>query len=132
MHQQLYEQITAGLSDEQHHLLDGLLEVREDEQITDLNRIKQAPKKATLKQMNLWSMRLKWLCSIIDPEIFLKDIAHTKIRQFAAEASAMEVGDLKDIVSAQKRHTLLLCFIHQAQLQTRDQLVTMFLRGRLA
>jgi hypothetical protein len=128
VHQQLYEQITAGLSDEQHHLLDGLLEVREEEQITAFNRIKQSPKKATLKQMNLWSMRLKWLYSIIDPEIFLEDIAYTKVRQFAAETSVMEVGDLKDIVSAQKRHALLLCFIHQAQVQTRDQLVTMFLK----
>ena len=128
MHQRLYQHITAGLCDEQHHLLDGLLEVRQDERLTDFNRIKQVPNKATLKQMNLWSMCLKWLCSIIDPEIFLKNIAHTKIRQFAAEASVMEVGDLKDIVSAEKRHALLLCFIHQAQVQTRDQLVTMFLK----
>jgi len=112
VHQQLYEQITTHLSEEQRHRLDGLLRVKEDERLTDFNRIKQVPNKATLKQMNLWSMRLKWLCSIIDPENFIKDIAHTKIRQFAAEASAMEVGELKDVVSAQKRHALLICFIH--------------------
>ncbi|MHC4535417.1 MAG: DUF4158 domain-containing protein, partial [Planctomycetota bacterium] len=128
VHQQLYEQITAGLSDQQHHLLDSLLEVREEEQITAFNRIKQSPKKATLKQMNLWSQRMDWLGSIIAPDDFIQDIAHTKVRQFAAEASAMEAGDLKDIVSTQKRHALLLCFIHQAQVQTRDQLVTMFLK----
>ena len=127
VHQQLYEKITASLSDEQHYILDGLLEVREDEQITDFIRIKQAPKKATLKQMNLWSQRMDWLCSIIAPDDFIQDIAHTKVRQFAAEASVLEAGDMKDI-NAPKRYALLICLIHQAQVQTRDQLVTMFLK----
>ena len=54
--------------------------------------------------MNLWSERMDWLGSIIDPENFITDVAHTKIRQFAAEASALEAGDLKDIVSTQKRY----------------------------
>jgi hypothetical protein len=128
VHQRLYEQITTRLSEEQRNRLDDLLEVRGDERLTDFNRIKQTPNKATLKQMNRWSRRLEWLCSIIDPEDFIKEMAHTKIRQFAAEALALEAGDMKDIGSAKKRHALLLCLIHQAQVQTRDQLVTMFLK----
>jgi hypothetical protein len=48
----------------------------------------------------------------------------SKVRQFAAEASVLEAGDLKDI-RANKRYALLLCLIHQAQVTTRDQLVTM-------
>jgi hypothetical protein len=50
VHQQLYEQITKCLSESQRQCLDDLLEAREDERFTDFNRIKQAPKKATLKQ----------------------------------------------------------------------------------
>ncbi|MFQ5675733.1 MAG: Tn3 family transposase [bacterium] len=128
VHQRLYQQITTRLSQQQRHLLDSLLFVRADEWLTDFNRIKQAPKKATLKQMNVWSRRMNWLAKLIDPEIFLTDIAHTKVRQFAAEARALEAGDIKDIHTAPKRYALLLCFIHQAQVQTRDELVTMFLK----
>ena len=128
VHERLYQQITSGLSDEQSRIIEGLLHLRDGEKLTDFSRIKQAPGKATLKQMNLWSSRLDWLCSIIEPETFIDNIAHTKIRQFAAEAAALETGDMKDIHNAPKRYTLLLCFIHQAQVQTRDELVTMFLK----
>ncbi|MBL0717331.1 MAG: Tn3 family transposase, partial [Desulfosarcina sp.] len=128
VHERLYQQITSGLSDEQGRILYGLLHLRDGEKLSGFSRIKQAPGKATLKQMNLWSRRLDWLCSIIEPEVFIDNIAHTKIRQFAAEAAALETGDMKDIHNTPKRYTLLLCFIHQAQVQTRDELVTMFLK----
>ena len=34
---------------------------------------------------------------LIDPDPLLEGIAHTKLRQFAAEAAALEVSDLLDI-----------------------------------
>jgi hypothetical protein len=46
VHLRQYEQITSRLTEHQCHRLDALLEVREDERLTDFNRIKQAPKKA--------------------------------------------------------------------------------------
>ena len=128
VHLRLYEQISTDLSEEQRHRLDGLLEVKADEWLTDFNRIKQVPHVATLKQMNVWSQRMDWLISIIACENFIKDIAHTKVRQFAAEASALEAGDMKDIRNVKRRYALLLCLIHQAQVTTRDELVTMFLK----
>lgn len=114
VHQRLYEQITTGLNEGQHDSLADLLQVKEDERLTDFNRIKPVPHIATLKQMNVWSQRMNWLISIIDPENFIKDIAHTKVRQFAAEAMALEAGDMKDIRNAKKRYSLRLCLIHQA------------------
>lgn len=128
VHQRLYKQITTGLNEVQRYCLDDLLQVKEDDRLTDFNGIKQVPHIATLKQMNVWSRRMDWLISIIDPENFIKDIAHTKVRQFAAEASALEAGDMKDIRNAKKRYALLLCLIHQAQVTTCDELVTMFLK----
>lgn len=128
VHEQLYWQITSGLSDGQRNTLDGLLGVKEDERRTEFNRIKQMPGRATLKQMKAWSVRLDWLYEIIVPDEFIRDVPHTKVRQFAAEASALEAGDMKDIRNAPKRYALLLCFIHQALVQTRDELVTMFLK----
>jgi hypothetical protein len=38
------------------------------------------------------------------------------------------VGDIRDIHYLPRRYGLLLCFLHQAHVQTRDQLVAMFLK----
>ncbi|MBF0398697.1 MAG: Tn3 family transposase [Desulfobacterales bacterium] len=128
VHENLYKKTTSNLDDKQRYILDELLNVKDGKNLTDFNRIKQTPGRASLKQMNLWSHRLDWLCSIIHPEEFIKNIAHTKIRQFASEAISLESGDMKDITNEAKRYTLLLCLIYQAQVQTRDDLVIMFLK----
>ncbi|HKH65905.1 MAG TPA: Tn3 family transposase, partial [Reyranella sp.] len=51
-----------------------------------------------------------------------------KLRQFAAEAAALEVGDLLDIAQPARRHTLLLALLRQARMRGRDELVEMMLR----
>jgi hypothetical protein len=58
----------------------------------------------------------------------LEGIAHTKLRQFAAEAAALEVGDMLDIAQPARRHTLLLALLRQAGTRCRDELVEMLLR----
>lgn len=68
------------------------------------------------------------LDAIIDPKPLLAHVAHTKIRQFAAEATRLQVSDLRDLSQPGKRHTLILCLLFQAQATTRDELTEMFLR----
>src|SRR5271166_3123828 len=58
----------------------------------------------------------------------LEGIAHTKLRQFAAEATALEVNDLLDISQPGKRHTLILALLRQARMRGRDELIEMMLR----
>ncbi|MBK1724922.1 Tn3 family transposase [Thiocystis violacea] len=91
-------------------------------------RFKESPGPATLQHMREWTERLAELDAIIDSKPFLKGVAHTKIRQFAAEADQTQIGDLRDLTQPGKRDTLLLCFLFQAQAGTRDELVEMFLR----
>lgn len=50
-----------------------------------------------------------------------------KIRHFAAEALVLDAAELKDVTTP-KRYTLLLCLIHRAQIQARDDLAEMFLK----
>lgn len=45
-----------------------------------------------------------------------------------AEAAALDVGDIRDIHDTPRRLSLLLCLLHRAQMQTRDQLVEMLLK----
>ena len=78
--------------------------------------------------MRQWSHRLGWLESILTTRPLLVDIARTKVQQFAAEALALDVADMRRLQIVPRRRALLVCLLHQAQVQTRDQLGEMFLR----
>lgn len=128
VHDQIFAQITAALSDEQAAAIDALLMVPEGQQVTGFTQLKQTPGTPTLMHIREWSDRLDWLTALFDPKPFLKDIAHTKIRQFAAEASANEISDMRNSANLARRRTLLVCLLHEAQTRTRDHLIEMFLR----
>jgi TnpA family transposase len=126
VHQDLYARITASLDASAMARLNALLHVRDGH--TEFNRIKETPRQATLQHLHQWTQRLTWLESILPTRPFLTEIAHTKIQQFAAEASALEVGDMRRIHNRSRRYSLLICFLYHAQVQTRDQLVEMLLK----
>lgn len=128
VHVQLYEQVNTALGRDEADFLDGLLHVRPGEQISDFNRLKLTPGPTTQRNMHRWSERLKWLNALLYTTKPLEGIAHTKIRQFAAEAHALDIGDVRAIRSPAKRRTLLAALVHQAQVHTRDELVEMFLK----
>lgn len=128
VHETLYQRITGALSPEQGRILDALLDVPEGDRLNGFSRLKQTPGPPTLKHVRQWTERLAELDGILDPRSFLKEIPYTKVRQFAAEAAALESSDLRDLCLPGKRHALLLSFLHQVQSDTRDQLVEMFVR----
>jgi hypothetical protein len=45
------------------------------------------------------------LKAVLDPKPFCKEVAYTKIRQFAAEAQAYEISDMRGIRNDAKRYT---------------------------
>ena len=128
IHDQIYANATKGLMLEQRQILDSLLVVQEECRMTEFARMKQTPGPATLQHFRLWAERLIDLDQVLDPKPYLTDIAHTKVRQFSAEAHAYEIGDMRSIMTEAKRHTLLLCLLHSAQSKARDEIIDMFLR----
>lgn len=128
IHEELYLKITGTLRADQRQALDTLLEVEVGERITRFAQMKQTPGPATLKHFRAWTVRLSELDSILDPKPFFNEIAYTKIRQFAAEATAYALGDIRGISNDAKRYTLLLSLLHATQAKTRDELIDMFLR----
>jgi TnpA family transposase len=126
VHQHLYSQITRWLVPDDIGRLEGLLSVRNGR--TEFSRIKATPRGASLQHIRQWSERLDWLNSILTTRPLLTGIAPTKVQQFAAEATALDVTDMRRIQIVPRRRALLVCMVHQAQVQTRDQLVDMFLR----
>ena len=125
-HQTLYARMTAHLSAAQKSRLDALISVHAGR--SAFTRIKDTPRQASLKHLRQWTERLTWLESILAPQPLLRGIAHTKIQQFAAEAAALDLGDIRAILHGPRRWSLLLCCLHHAQVQTRDQLVEMLLK----
>ncbi len=128
VHQQLYVKITGTLTRKQQDILESLLIVLPDKSVTQFNLLKQSPGTPTLSNVRLWIDHLQDIEALLDPSPFLTNTPHTKVRQFAAQAEALEVSDILDIRQPGKRHTLLLCLLRQAQTRTRDELAEMFLR----
>jgi TnpA family transposase len=128
VHGRIYDRVAARLTAGQAATLDALLIKPPNGTTTGFNRLKQAPGPATPKTVRLWIERLDWLVGLIDPDPLLEGVAHTKLCQFAAEAAALEVGDLLDVAQRGKRHTLLLALLRQARMRGRDELAEMMLR----
>jgi len=128
VHKKLYIKVTATLTQHDRQKLDDLLQLQNAERITKFARMKKTPGPATLNDFRQWEKRLTQLDAILDPKPFLERVAFTKIRQFSAEALAYEISDMRGIHNEPKRYTLLLSFLYQTQVNTRDELVEMFLK----
>jgi hypothetical protein len=126
VHGHLSKQITQGLSPADSGRIEGLLSV--DEARSEFSRMKDTPRGASLQHMREWSQRLDWLESVVDTAPLVASVANTKVQQFAAEAKAYDVKDMRRIQSVPRRRALLVCLLYQAQVQTRDELVEMLLR----
>ena len=128
VHGRMYDRVAQHLKPDQAAALDALLAKPPGSTTTGFNRLKQAPGPATPKTVGLWIERLEWLGGQIEHDQLLQGITHTKLRQFAAEAAALEVGDLLDIAQSGRRHTLLLALLRQTRMRCRDELIEMMLR----
>lgn len=126
VHEQLYNQITQGLSPDDIGRLEGLLSV--DDARSAFSRMKAPPRGSSLQYIRQWSQRLDWLESMMETGQCVAAVANTKVQQFAAEARAYDVKDMRRIQNVPRRQALLVCLLHQAQVQTRDELVEMLLR----
>lgn len=127
-HDAIYRQVAAHLDAADRAALDALLVRTEGSATTPFNSLKQTPGPPTHRTLRLWIERLDRLDALPGDERPCAGIAHTKLRQFAAEAAAMEVDGLLDVTRAAKRHTLLLALVRQARMRTRDDMVEMLLR----
>ncbi len=94
---------------------------------TEFNRLREAPKSATLTHLVDWTERLTWLLSLGNMERLITDLPPAKMTHFAAEARSLHADDLRDFTFP-KRLTLLVCLIHQETISTRDEIVEMFLK----
>jgi len=127
VNQKIFNLVINRLDNEYIQRLDDLLDNHLTVSRTPYNDLKQLPKRPTRNHLNNLFVHLTWLETFGEVKPFLSNITAAKIQHFAAEAKALDAGEVKAI-TLPKRITLLLCLIHSAQVQTRDNLVEMFLK----
>jgi hypothetical protein len=86
--------------------LDRLLLVEKEETYSAYQRLKELPKAPTLTHFREYILHHNWLMNLGFMGPFLKDITKVKLKQFAEEAKALDVDNLKDL-SDQKKYTLV-------------------------
>lgn len=128
VHGDIYRLVAGRLSEGDGARLDALLDVGPDAHRTGFTRLKAPPGPPTLKRVRERVRHLGELVGLLETAPLIESVAHTKVRQFAAEARALEVGDVKGLADNAHRRALLVCFVHDAQVTARDDLAEMFLR----
>ena len=128
IHMEIFQTVDERLPDKEKQALDTLLSVAEGESLSPFTRIKEPPGVANLTHLKAWKEKYDWLSGLADTNKALEGIPFTKIRQFATEAHAQEMGDIMDILTPAKRSTLLVSLIHFTKMQTKDELVDMLIK----
>lgn len=119
--------IAERLTVDEKQRLDDLLNVTDPRQKSPLQAIKRLPKRSSLMHFQELIDHTVGLDDLVGSEAHLADVPEIKRKHFAAEARAMDAAEFKDFRPA-KRHALLLCLIHRARVQTRDDLAEMFIK----
>ena len=119
--------IDARLTAEEKQRLDELLVVTDARIKSPLQAIKRLPKRSSLQHFQELIDHIAQLGQLVGHEQHLADIPELKRKHFAAEARALDAAELRDF-GPTKRHALLLCLIHRARVQTRDDLAEMFIK----
>lgn len=127
VNQKLFSLVLSQLNQEYIQRLDNLLDSHPVQRRSPYNDLKQLPKRPTRNHLNDLLTHLIWLDSLGEVKPYLDSLTSAKIQHFAAEAKALDAAELKEI-GQNKRITLLLCLIYSAQVQARDNLVSMFLK----
>ena len=126
-HNELYEQVSGQLDQEEQAYLDGLITRPESDVKAMLNRLKAPPKSEKLTHLVQLQQTFDELMSFGDAQRLLEGVNLVKRGHLAAYAKTLDITEFRDINLA-KRRTLLLCLLYRAQVKMRDHLVEMLLK----
>ena len=122
-----FKLIASRLTDEEKQQLDRLLVKDEAAKKSPLQAIKRLPKRASLQHFQDLLDHIAELDDLAGNAGHLADVPDVKRKHFAAEARVLDAAELRDF-RTEKRHALLLCLIHRARVQSRDDLAEMFIK----
>lgn len=123
----IYGKITQNTSAELVQRIESLFKSDHDSIFTDWQKIKELPRKPTLTHLKAILDHLKWLMTFGKMNSFVENIPEAKWKYFAAIGKATRAKDMRDLEKA-KRLCVAICMIYKAQVDTRDSIITMFIK----
>ncbi|MDP4505103.1 DUF4158 domain-containing protein [Nonomuraea sp. G32] len=129
---QIFQTIWRRLSARDRERIEALLVVGPDGK-SDLDRLKKPARRASWSKFREQAAHLAWVEGLCDTEAVLEGIAASKIADFAGEADAADADVLARAYTVDaKRVALLVCLVHTAQAQARDDLAEMLCKRMAA
>lgn len=119
--------ITQALSKAQRTELDDLLGKSEGQHLSGWLQVKQEPKKPNNRAIREHLQHLQWLQSWVERLPGIDHLPVTKKSQFIWEARALDANDLRQM-RPQKRHALMVVFIHSQLFRATDDTLTILIR----
>jgi len=123
-----YQNIYDSLPPEQKRRLQKLLWRGTEENISGWERLKQEPKRVTVKNMRDLMEHLHWLRSLDVARDAFSIIPESKMRRFSHEARSLNIAQMNEMEET-KRLTLAAAMAHTQAAQAIDDLTDMFLRS---
>ena len=127
VNRRMFQAVFDQLTEDDRRRLDALLETSLPRRHSAYNDLKQLPKRPTRSHLQELLAHTDWLASLGDVDRSLEGLPPLKIRHFAAQCKALDAREMKDI-AAPKRLALLVCLVHQARVQARDDLAEMLIK----
>jgi len=124
----LYGTVASSLPETHRVTLDELLSREPEETTSPWQRLKQEPKRPTVKNMRESIQQLHWLQSLNAESKALDPIPEVKFQRFSDEARSLNVNEMNDLPQ-EKRYTLATALIRAQTAQAIDDLADMFIRS---
>ncbi len=121
----IFERVVSRIPPADAGRLQGLLEVSGPFRKSPFDGLKQSAGRASWSAFRAQVKHLGWVDSLGDTGAWLEGVAESKIADFAGEAAAADAAVMGDVAQP-KRTALLVCLVHVAQAQARDDLAEMF------
>lgn len=96
------------------------------------DRLKDTAQAATLGKFKERLVHLEALDTLGPTEAWLDGVPPGKIAHFAGEARVTDAADMRKVLNADKRLTLLISLVHECRTAARDEVVTMFCKRMAA
>ena len=121
-----FARIAERLTEDDHRRLDDLLEVPAGGK-SIFNTLKPGERRDSKRHFKALLDHIDTLDRLVDVPGVLEGLPDVKRRHFAGEAAKLDASELRRFAPL-KRHVVLLCLLHDARIQARDDLLEMFVQ----
>jgi len=121
-----YKTVTDSLPEAHRARLDELLSQEPQEATSLWHRLKQEPKRVTVKNMRESIEHLHWLQSLNVESKVLDPIPEVKFQRFSDEARSLNINEMNDLPE-EKRYTIATALLRSQTAQAIDDLADMFI-----